>query len=251
MEQPRPRRHRDGISDISSLDGLLQGIVDDAPTRVAQAIRAHPMLAMAGIPAATFYNRGICHWIYAGDTPLHLAAAGHRDKIVKQLLAAGANPNCRGPHRGATPLHYAADGFITGDCWDPHRQVATLRVLIDAGADLRLADNNGATALHRAVRTRCSDAVTCLLDAGADPAIQNRSGSTPLHLAVQNTGRGGSGEPASIQAQRDILSVLLKHGANPQSPDRRGKTALASARQEWIRAILEGRTASKDTASSK
>lgn len=247
----RPRRTPREDPEASKLEALIQAIVDDAPDCVACLIRSKPELAGASMPRSMLYETGIQHWIYRGDTPLHLAAAGHRDLIVTQLLGAGAVPNCRGPHRGTTPLHYAADGFITGDCWDARRQIATLRFLIEAGADLRLADKNGATALHRAVRTRSSAAVRCLLDAGADPAIENNAGSTPLHLAVQNTGRGGSGAPACIAAQREILESLLRHGLNPHLPNRHGRTPFASARQEWIRALLVGKDSGKTPKSSK
>lgn len=233
-----PRRNRSGNPGAAGLSDLLQAIIEDDRVGVGELLRRDPGLAQAPVPRPILYTSGICHWIYRGDTPLHLAAAGHREQITRQFLAAGADPNCRGPHRGATPLHYAADGCITGDGWNPRRQVATLRLLVDAGADLRLGDKNGATALHRAVRTRCAAAVKCLLNAGADPSIANLPGSTPLHLAVQNTGRGGSGKPECIAAQREILQALLQHGADPLAPNPQGKTAFASARQEWIRNLL-------------
>src|SRR5439155_2835152 len=141
------------------------------------------------------------HWIYAGDTALHLAAAGYRVEIARLLLAAGADPNAATNHRQSRPLHYAADGYITGPAWDAKRQVKTIRCLLDAGADVNAPDKNGATPLHRAVRTRCSAAVKLLLQAGADPTRRNRPGSTPFHLAVQNTGRGGSGAEIARAAQ--------------------------------------------------
>jgi hypothetical protein len=75
---------------------------------------------------AKLYASGIFHWIYVGDTALHLAAAGYRVEIVQMLLAAGADPNAAKNHRRSTPLHYAADGFITGPAWDAKRQVATI-----------------------------------------------------------------------------------------------------------------------------
>lgn len=106
------------------------------------------------------------------------------------------------------PLHYAADGFITGPASDPEKQVETIRLLLRQGADVHARDANGATALHRAVRTRCAEAVRCLLDAGADPTLYNKPGSTAFHLAVQNTGRGGSGAPAAVAAQRQIIKEL-------------------------------------------
>src|SRR5947209_11621033 len=86
-------------------------------------------------------------------------------------------------------MHYAADGFIIAPEWDAKRQVETIRQLLDQGADIHLQDKNGATPLHRAVRTRCAAAVRFLLQAGADPTTRNKSGSTAFHLAVQNTGR--------------------------------------------------------------
>ena len=41
----------------------------------------------------------------------------------------------------------------------------------------------GVTALHRAVRNRCSMAVATMLALGADPQRPNDNGSTPLALA--------------------------------------------------------------------
>jgi hypothetical protein len=50
----------------------------------------------------------IPHWLYVGDTPLHLAAAALRVKAAKLLLASGADANAQN-RRGATPLHYVCD----------------------------------------------------------------------------------------------------------------------------------------------
>jgi hypothetical protein len=57
----------------------------------------------------------------------------------------------------------------------------------------RAPDKNGATQLHRAVRTRSVEAVKCLLENGSNPMLKNKPGFTPFHLAVQNTGPGGTG----------------------------------------------------------
>src|SRR6185369_15247269 len=181
------------------MNELLAAIVDDDVSAVKRQLKSDRELATRPFQKPKLYQSKIFHWIYVGDTALHLAAAGYRVEIVKLLLAAGADPNAAKNMRKSGPLHYAADGFITGPVWDAKRQVMTIRCLLDAGADINAQDKNGATPLHRAVRTRCVAAVKFLLAAGADPTMKNKPGSTPFHLAVQNTGRGGSGEPAAIE----------------------------------------------------
>src|SRR5262249_54001325 len=146
-----------------------------------------------------------------GDTALHLAAAGYRAEIVDLLLQVGADPNVAPNRRKSGPLHYAADGFITGPVWNEKRQLKTIRRLLKAGAEVNALDGNGATPLHRAVRTRCAGAVRLLLESGADPILKNKPGSTPFHLAVQNTGRGGSGADEAKVAQREIIATFLEH----------------------------------------
>ena len=178
------------------------------------------------------------HWIYVGDTALHAAAAGYRVEIAKLLIAAGAGANAAGDHRGRAPLHYAADGDLENPDWDPKRQVAMIQLLLDAGADIHAQDKNGATPLHRAVRTRCAAAVKCLLDAGADATIRNFPGSTAFHLAVQNTGRGGSGSERAKAAQREIIEIFLACGISTGLKDAKGKTVLQWAKSDWIRELL-------------
>jgi ankyrin repeat protein len=220
------------------MDALLQAILDDNRARVQKLLKADRSLATRRIEEARLYESPILHWIYVGDTALHLAAAGYRVEIARFLLAAGADPNARTNHRQSGPLHYAADGCIDGPGWDAKRQVKTIRCLLDAGADLNAPDKNGATPLHRAVRTRCAAAVKCLLEAGSDPALKNKPGSTAFHLAVQNTGRGGSGSDAARAAQREIIGVFLSFGVSTELKDSRGKTVRDWARSSSIQEML-------------
>ena len=114
----------------------------------------------------------------------------------------------------------------------------TIRCLLDAGADINAQDKNGATPLHRAVRTRCATAVRCLLRAGGDPARKNKSGFTSFHLAVQNTGRGGTGAVAAVTAQRQIIEELLSFGVSPEPKSGSGKTVWDYAQSAWMRELL-------------
>lgn len=217
---------------------MIAAIVEEDAVAAKRLLRADGGLASWIFQKPNLYRLRISHWIYAGDTLLHLAAAGYRVEIVRLLLGAGADPNASGNMRRSSPLHYAADGCITGPAWDQRRQVETIQCLLNHGANLHLRDLNGATPLHRAVRTRCAAAVRCLLEAGADPRARNKPGSTPFHLAVQNTGRGGSGTAAAINAQREIIQVFLDLGLSPNLKCGRGKSVMACARSAWIRQLL-------------
>lgn len=219
---------------------ILAAIVDDNRKAVEDLLCVEPGLVKQRTHTARLYHSKISHWLYAGDTALHLAAAGYRVEIVRLLLAAGADPNAAYNHRKSSPLHYAADGFITGPAWNAKKQVETIRCLLDSGANLHLQDKNGATPLHRAVRTRCADAVRFLVRAGADPLMKNKPGSTPFHLAVQNTGRGGSGAEVAINAQREIIQEFLRLGLSPKLKSASGKTVLDSAPSAWVREMLTG-----------
>lgn len=157
--------------------------------------------------ATTWYFTEIEHYVYAGDTPLHVAAAAYRPDIARLLLARGALVDARN-RRGAEPLHYAADGGPNFATWNPAAQAATITCLIGAGANPNALDKSGVGPLHRAVRTRCAAAVRALLAGGADPNLVNKSGSTPLALATQTTGRGGSGSPEARREQLEIIRLL-------------------------------------------
>jgi ankyrin repeat protein len=224
-----------------SLQPLFDAIIANDISRAKEFLKENPGLAKLSTAKPSLESR-IAHWIYAGDTALHVAAAGHFPEMVKLLLKAGAPPDIIGKHRHARPLHYAADGSLENPAWSPKQQVATMRLLLEVGADIHAQDKNGATPLHRAVRTRCSDAVRCLLDAGADPTIQNKPGSTPFHLAVQNTGRGGSGADKAKAAQREIIQTFLKHGMSPELKDSQGKSVLEWAKNPGLRELLTGKS---------
>ena len=72
---------------------LLSAIVEDNASAVETLLMADGGLTAALIGRPKLYDSSIFHWIYTGDSALHLAAAGYRVEIVRILLAAGADPN--------------------------------------------------------------------------------------------------------------------------------------------------------------
>lgn len=214
---------------MSDLNALLLAIEDADSSLVRQYLEVDPALACKRVVESKLITEtGI--WLYEGDYPLHLAAALYDVNCARTLVANGAVVDCTGRKRSSTPLHYAASGHINAPGWDEEAQERMVTYLINFGARVDVADKNGATPLHKAVRTRCAKAVQTLLAAGADVRAANKSGSTPLHLAVQNTGRGGSGEPVAKDLQIGIVQALLDFGADPLLVDGKGKTALERAK---------------------
>jgi hypothetical protein len=206
-------------SNDSALRKLMDAIVTGDGPAVERLLAASPVLATARLEKgatrqAARENRlgGIGHYVYAGDTALHVAATAYRLDIVRRLIAMGSDVRARN-RRGAEPLHYAADGRPGSPWWDPAAQGATVACLIDAGADPNAVDKGGVTPLHRAVRTRCTGAVRALLEGGADARRRNKNGSTPMLLATITSGRGGSGSAQSKAEQLKIERLLEQHRA--------------------------------------
>lgn len=97
---------------------------------------------------------------YDGTALIAAAHLGHAG-VVKQLIAAGA------PLDHVNNLHWTAviEAIVLGDGGPRHQ--ATLRGLIDAGANLQLADRSGSTPLQLAQVRGYAEMVQMLRAAGA------------------------------------------------------------------------------------
>jgi len=236
---------RSRYGDDADLWQLFRAIATGQTVDAFLLVKASPRLAVAASPTGatrllsqSYLLKEIGHYVYAGDTALHVAASAYQTHIARVLVDHGADVGARN-RLGAQPIHYAAIGQPGSDKWDPRAQAATVTYLLRAGADPNAVDKSGVTALHRAVRTRCAAAVRVLLENGADPRRRNGSGSTPLHLAVRNTGRGGSATAAARKQQREIIRLLMALGARMDDTDRRG--------QAFVDAVDPGRWKPPDT----
>jgi len=99
---------------------------------------------------------------------IHEAVLSGNLEAVKQHIAAQTNINEKDAMSGSTPLISAASFG--------KNEIA--KVLIDAGADLAIKNNDGSTALHAAAFFCRIEIVQLLVDAKADKTIKNNFGAT-------------------------------------------------------------------------
>jgi ankyrin repeat protein len=101
-----------------------------------------------------------------------------------------------------------------------------VRTLIARKAPVGVAEADGTTALHLAVRADRLDLVQALLKAGAPVNAVTRYGLTPLALAATN------GKPA-------VVGALLEGGANANAANPEGETVLMEAARSGNLAVVD------------
>ncbi len=157
-------------------------------------------------------------------------SAGRIERI-RELLAAGADPNWSNEHGdGETALHAAARAGCE----------RCLSDLLEFGADPEAGNREGWTALHLAAWRGSRECVARLIRAGADMEARTRRGMTALMLAA--------GEGAE-----EALEELIAAGAKGEARDHDGLSAEDWAREsgwaeraEWIRRRLCAREEAKE-----
>lgn len=152
------------------------------------------------------------------EAPLADAAERQDSAGIRRLIAEQA-PVDQPQVDGMTALHWAAY----------YDELATAKLLIEAGASAKLANRYGVTPLSLACTTGNAELVELLLKAGANPNATLRSGETALMTAAR------TGRLAPVKA-------LLARGADANAKERKGQTALmwaaAEGHAEVVQALL-------------
>uniref|UniRef100_H3HBQ9 PH domain-containing protein n=1 Tax=Phytophthora ramorum TaxID=164328 RepID=H3HBQ9_PHYRM len=177
-------------------------------------------------------------------SPLHAAVHNGQLSMVKYLISRGADTNlCN--QKGRRPLHVVKqsidmaliiesliDAGADIDVAEKHGLTPLMfmcfraslegaATLVALGADVRrVAWSNGFSALEFAVKSERTELVELCLSKGANPNMPTLDGNTSLHMAA-------------ALPHADIILRLLQSGANPNVQNRYGQTPatvlLASA----------------------
>jgi ankyrin repeat protein len=119
-----------------------------------------------------------------GATPFLLAAATGDVKLMKLLVARGANP-LLSTDDGTTPLMAAAGIGRSEDRpkEDEGNALEALKLTLELGGDVNAANRSGLTAMHGAASTGSDDIIQFLVDRGARLDVRDKFGETPLSIA--------------------------------------------------------------------
>jgi ankyrin repeat protein len=119
--------------------------------------------------------------------------AKNKEKIIKQLIEAGANVNLQDNY-GYTALMHAATKSTDN----------TVKMLINTGADVNLQNKYGYTALMYAATKSTENTVKMLIDAGADVNLLDSEGWTALMCVVSNFNSSKNTAKLLIDAGTDL-----------------------------------------------
>ena len=226
-----------------------------------------------------------------GASPLYLACDTGNTELVKMLLSHGANPNiktrdmypilttcklCKGQYcdtvkqllkykadvnvrdvTGKTALHYALESSYHHST-DIDKTTVLVQLLIDGGADINSASENGETPFYISCSRGLTSVVNKMLQYGAK--VDGINGKKlPLNVACKNKhmsvvqllltcGANPNAEEegvkdcyhcslplhiASANDNSELVELLLKHDANIDVADTDGNTALHRAIEHY------------------
>jgi len=151
------------------------------------------------------------------------AAAVEEEPDDNEVVVAGLVGSGGG---GLTALVFAAR---EGD-------LASAKLLLDAGADINQTTEYGWTPLLAATNNRHYVLGKFLMDRGADPNKANKGGWTPLYLATDNRNIEGGDYPVPKpdMDHLEYIKLLLGHGADPNGRVRDNTLTRTIFTMQWF-----------------
>ena len=168
---------------------------------------------------------------WRGQTAMMWAVAEKHPDVVRLLIERGAEVDARSKvfdysqmkvKEGSVPMNYPRGGFTALLFAARDGDLESGRALIDAHANVNLADPDGATPLVEAIVNFHFDFAAFLLEHGADVNTRDIRGRSPLYAAVDmhslDTSTRPSVAPPDKMDAAGLIKALLDHGANPNLP---------------------------------
>mmetsp|Transcript_357 Transcript_357/g.616 ORF Transcript_357/g.616 Transcript_357/m.616 type:complete len:853 (+) Transcript_357:60-2618(+) len=178
-----------------------------------------------------------------GNTPLLNAVKGKYSGLATYLLEHGANANDVYVDDKSKSHNLLMDAVANSN-------LNFSLLLIEKGADVEFADEDGVTIVTQAAYQGLDSIVKALLEKGADPAKANNEGINALIAAaseghsaivdmllktkkcdVDSKDKDGTNAlmAAAVRGHKDVISMLVSSGANVNAKNVDGHTALMFA----------------------
>jgi ankyrin repeat protein len=195
-------------SDIEELDGKGR-------TPLAHAFQRNQFSIVAQLLERGASTEALSGLEASSDLPHKLKGAidSGNEEVVRLLLQMGVDleDHIQASRHDMPPLLYAA--------WKG--KVTVVKLLLEAGADIKARDNEGWTVLHCAADSEDAGLMQFLLDRGAlelleITATSNTPGDTPLHIAA-------------LHNRLPIAKLLVEKGARVNPVNKEGKTPYQKA----------------------
>jgi len=182
-----------------------------------QALLAHGANVNAQLkkmqPYRTKLDRADDTMLDAGTTPMLRAAKAGDVQVMQTLLAKGGDVKL--PNKFGITSLMAAAGLGTKGVDSIGRKkteteaIASIKLCLEAGADVNAADSQGQTALHGAAEWGWDRVVQFLVDHGANLDVKDKRGHTPLDAAMGLLSNGDleDGPPPGVH---ESTSALLR-----------------------------------------
>ncbi|MGL4800204.1 MAG: ankyrin repeat domain-containing protein [Cellulosilyticaceae bacterium] len=160
-----------------------------------------------------------------GTTPLLAAAPHGQYKVVEWLIGQGAEVDVRGGFDNSPPIHRTISNWADVA---PSLRAETIRVLLDAGADIEEEDPEGMTPLMNAAYFGSVSSAQILLERGARPNHRNEKGMTALNYDIiggndyEFNGNHAMNEEMKIR----IIDLLVEKGGDMNNQPEEGYPAL-------------------------
>jgi ankyrin repeat protein len=174
-----------GIRENLPGEGYLGGLLGEMKVDVVEALLAHganPNARLTRRPQRVGFSQNRLNII--GATPFLLAAAAGDTRVMRALVAHGADPLATTNGKTTPAIAAAGLGREIGETRVTEAaSLDALKLALELGADINAVDNDGESAVHAAAYIGADSIIQFLAEHGAVLDRPNKKGWTPLRVA--------------------------------------------------------------------